>query len=74
MRWICRRCGWDMFSVVGTAGAKATCSGCSQYLDCAQCSNPECRSTKCLKCYNKDLTQTTPPTPSAPLVSDESEF
>lgn len=74
VNWKCFRCGYDMYAVVGPDGAKATCSSCSQYVDSAQCSNPECRDTKCLPCYNRALIKTKPSKPSAPLVSDESEF
>mgnify|MGYP001566901413 CR=1 FL=1 len=56
MAWTCRRCGSPMYAVVGPNGAKTTCSGCSQFADCARCSNVACGDTKCLKCYNKVLT------------------
>lgn len=74
MTWKCFRCGYDMYAVVGLDGAKATCSSCCQYVDCAQCSNKDCQNTKCLKCYNKMLAPKSPPKPSAPLISDESEL
>ena len=74
MSWKCRRCSWDMFAVVGPDGSKATCSTCSQYVDCAKCSNPECGDTKCLKCYNKALIgPKKPATGGAPLVSNQDE-
>jgi len=63
-----------MYAVVGQNGSKATCSGCSQYLDCAQCSSPTCGDTKCLKCYNKALTGPAKPAAGgAPLVSNQDE-
>lgn len=72
----CLRCkASPMYQVVGTNGAKATCSSCSQWVDCAQCSNPQCGDTKCLSCYNKALLPGRANQPSrGPLVSDESEF
>jgi hypothetical protein len=53
---ICLRCKSPMYQVVGVNGAKETCSGCSQYVDCARCSNAQCGDTKCLSCYNKAVT------------------
>lgn len=72
--WICRRCGKPMYAVVGPNGAKATCSGCSQYLDCAQCSNTNCGDTKCLKCYNKSLAGGPKPSGGVPLVPQEEDI
>ncbi len=72
MTWTCRRCGSPMYAVVGQNGAKATCSGCSQYLDCAQCSNQKCGDTKCVPCYNKPLTGKRPA--SGPLVPQDEEI
>jgi len=74
MTWTCRRCQAPMFLVVGANGAKATCSSCSQYLDCAQCSNKECGDTKCLKCYNKALAGGGKPTPGTPLVPQDEDI
>ncbi len=56
----CMRCGAPMYSVVGPNGAKATCNGCCQHIDCAQCS--KCKDTKCLGCYNKAVTRLGKPT------------
>jgi ssDNA-binding Zn-finger/Zn-ribbon topoisomerase 1 len=71
----CLRCGSPMYRVQGKDGSKATCAGCSQYVDCAQCSSATCGDTKCLRCYNKALLPGQPGrlTPGS-LVSDESEF
>lgn len=54
---ICLRCksGSPMYQVVGQDGAKARCSGCSQWVDCARCSSAACGDTRCLACYNKAL-------------------
>lgn len=73
MKWICRRCGHEMYSVVAPDGARATCSSCSQYVDCAQCSNKECGDTKCLKCYNKAVTGVKRPS-GEPLVPQDEEI
>lgn len=67
----CFRCGSVMYRVVGTAGAKATCTGCSQWVDCARCSSEACGDTKCLGCYNKTLKPAGAPKPSGPpLIQD----
>lgn len=62
-----------MYSVVGKNGAKATCSGCSQYVDCAQCSDPKCGDTKCPGCYSKSLTPQKR-TQGGPLVPQDEEI
>lgn len=69
----CLRCKSPMYRVVGKDGAKATCSGCSQYVDCAQCSNPQCGDTKCVPCYNKNLAGPKK-TSSPPIISQEDDF
>lgn len=55
----CKRCGQIMYRVVRkttslqgsiATDAKATCTQCSQFTDCAMCS--ACKDTKCLSCYN----------------------
>ena len=73
MTWTCRRCSFSMYAVVGPDGAKATCSSCSQYVDCAKCSNPACGDTKCLPCYNRSLTTQKRP-PGGPLVPQDEEI
>ncbi len=72
----CLRCGAPMYQVVDPPSPpKATCSGCSNFVDCARCSNPKCGDTKCLRCYNMtSLPGRSGRLPSGPLVSDESEF
>lgn len=67
----CLRCKSPMYQVVGPTGAKATCSSCSQYVDCAQCSNPQCGDTKCLPCYNKAATGHQRPTVGLLAPQDE---
>lgn len=62
-----------MYAVVGPNGPKATCSGCSQYLDCAKCSNAKCGDTKCLKCYNKALAGQKP-AGGSPLVPQDEDI
>ncbi len=37
-------------TAAGVMDSKATCTQCSQWVDCAECSG--CHDTKCLKCYN----------------------
>jgi len=73
MTWACRRCGSAMYSVIGPNGAKATCSSCSQYTDCGQCSNDKCGDTKCLPCYNKAVTGQKGPA-GGPLVPQDEEI
>jgi len=68
---ICLRCKSQMYQVVGPAGAKAFCSGCSQWVDCAQCSIPRCGDTKCLSCYNKAVTGVKRPTVGLLAPQDE---
>ena len=63
-----------MYSVVGPNGAKETCSGCSQYLDCARCSNQKCGDTKCLRCYNRALAGPPGPAGGAPLVPQDEDI
>ena len=58
-----------MYRVVGPAGAFATCTGCSQYVECAQCSSPSCGDTKCLKCYNKPKSKPV----SGPIAPEDQE-
>ena len=50
----CRRCGSAMYRHVdpSTGSPKTYCTACSQYSDCAVCSNPSCGTTTCLPCYN----------------------
>jgi len=67
----CLRCKSQMYQVVGPTGAKATCSGCSQYVDCAQCSNQKCADTRCLACYNKAVTGVRKPAGGPLLPQDE---
>jgi hypothetical protein len=74
MNWICRRCGKQMYAVVGADGPKATCSRCSQYLDCAKCSNPDCGDTKCLTCYNKSMAPGQKVAGGPPLVSQDEDI
>jgi hypothetical protein len=62
-----------MYAAVGPAGSKATCSGCSQYKDCAQCSNPACGDTKCVPCYNKAVAGKRAPG-KGPLVPQDEEI
>lgn len=73
MTWTCRRCSYSMYAVVSPDGAKATCSSCSQYVDCAKCSNKDCGDTKCLPCYNKSLTVQKRPA-GGPLVPQDEEI
>lgn len=73
MTWTCRRCGSPMYAVTGPTGARATCSSCSQHVDCARCSSPTCGDQKCLPCYNKSLTTQKRP-PSGPLVPQDEEI
>jgi len=61
-----------MYAVVGPAGSKATCSGCSQYVDCARCERSTCGDTKCLGCYNKALVPGKKIS-GGPIIPDEAE-
>lgn len=74
MNWTCKRCNFLMYAVVGPDGSKATCSGCSQYLDCGKCSNPKCGDTKCLKCYNKARAGQAPPPGGAPIIPQDEDL
>jgi hypothetical protein len=66
----CFRCGAAMYRVVNKdQSAKATCTGCSQWIDCAKCSSPNCGDVKCLACYNKRPTTLTP----GAIVPDDQE-
>lgn len=64
MIWICKHCGAQMYRVVNAdQSAKATCTSCSQYADCAKCSSPSCGLTKCSPCQAKlEAGQIKPPT------------
>ena len=62
-----------MYAIVGPSYGKGTCSGCSQYLDCAQCSNSKCGDTKCVPCYNKSMTAQQRPA-GGPLVPQDEEI
>ena len=73
MTWTCRRCGSQMYAVTSPNGAKATCSTCTQYVDCAQCSNAKCGDTKCLSCYNKGVSGQKRPQ-GDPLVPQDEEI
>lgn len=73
MNWTCKRCAAPMYSVIGPNGAKATCSSCSQYVDCAKCSNQLCGDTKCVPCFNKSLTAQNRPA-GGPLVPQDEEI
>ena len=35
-----------------TGSSKTYCTSCSQYVDCAVCFNPNCKTVTCLPCYN----------------------
>lgn len=67
-----------MYAHVGADGAKETCSGCSQYLDCAKCSNVKCGDTKCVKCYNKAYAPKSAkiniPKRSTSIIPEDQEF
>ena len=68
----CLGCKVPMYRVVNTDGtAKATCARCGQWTDCAKCS--KCSVTRCLGCYNKELTTFGQPREirSEPIVSDD---
>ena len=68
----CLRCKAPMYRVVNADGAaKATCLRCSQWTDCAKCS--KCGVTRCLGCYNKELTAFGQPREirAEPIVSDD---
>ena len=70
----CLRCASPMYRVVNQdKSAKATCSRCSQWTDCARCSGPTCGDTRCLGCYNKAVSAAGKPTQirSEPIISDE---
>ncbi len=69
----CLRCGSQMYSVVGVDGAKATCAGCSQYVDCAKCHSQKCGDVRCLKCYNRALTGARPK-PSPSIIPEDQEL
>lgn len=66
---ICRRCKVPMVRVVNERQtAHATCTRCSNYVECAIC--PKCRNTVCVKCYNKP-----PPTiGGGPLIPSDSSL
>ncbi len=69
---ICKRCGKPMYRVMNPdKSAKATCTGCTQYVDCAECSG--CHDTKCLGCYNRATLAAGKPQEmrSEPIVNDE---
>lgn len=69
---ICSRDGAQMYRVVNQdQSAKATCSRCNQWTDCAKCS--KCGDTRCLGCYNKALSAAGKPAQirSEPIISDE---
>ncbi len=71
----CKRCGKPMYRVVNQdKTAKATCTRCNQYVDCAQCSG--CSDTKCLGCYNKAVTRVGKPTEirMEPIVPEDQEI
>ena len=71
----CLRCGQAMYRVQNPdKSSKATCSRCSQYVDCARC--PSCLHTNCLACYNKAVTAAGRPTviSEGPLVKDDPEI
>lgn len=71
----CLRCGQTMYRVQNPDGSsKATCSRCSQHVDCARCVS--CLNTMCLACYNKAVTAAGQPTriSEGPLVKDDSEI
>ncbi len=76
MSWTCRRCQSPMYAYVGPNGSKATCSSCSQYVDCAQCSATVCGDTKCLKCYNNALAPRPAGKPerSTPIIPEDQEL
>ena len=69
----CLRDNALMYRVVNPKdqSAKATCSRCCQYTDCAECS--KCKDTRCLGCYNKEVTSFGRPREivSEPIVSDD---
>ena len=69
----CLSCKVPMYRVVNPAdqSAKATCGRCVQWTDCAQC--PKCHVTRCLGCYNKELTTFGKPREirSEPIASDD---
>ena len=68
----CLRDKAPMYRVVNQdQGAKATCSRCCQWTDCAKCS--KCGDTRCLGCYNKELASFGRPREirDEPIVPDE---
>ncbi len=70
----CLRCGSTMYRVVNAnQTAKATCTRCAQFVDCAQCSNPKCGDQKCLPCYNKGVSAAGRPADLRlePIIPDE---
>ena len=72
----CLRCRAPMYQVISPPSPpKATCFGCSQFVDCARCSDPKCGDTRCIPCYNKARSPgKATGASSGALVSDESEF
>lgn len=69
----CLACKLPMYRVVNEkdGSAKATCARCNQWTDCAQCQ--KCKTTRCLGCYNKELSAFGKPREirAEPIVSDE---
>jgi len=64
-----------MYRVQNPDGSsKATCSRCSQHVDCARCVS--CLNSMCLPCYNKAVTAAGQPTriSEGPLVKDDQEI
>lgn len=61
-----------MYRVVNAdQSAKATCSSCSQYADCAKCSAQECADTKCAPCQEKLERGTLKPPTGTHIQQDE---
>ena len=73
----CLRCRNLMYRVKNIDGtARATCTRCGQFVDCARCSNPACSDAKCLGCYNKTVSEQGRPKVihEAPIIQDEPEI